>query len=101
MIDHQFPSIISTRLEGHHGTPISILLKEDARPKFIKARRVSYALQQITTEALKSMINQGMLIPVMESAWASPAHFVRKYNGKIRVVGDYKDTVNPEIKDSE
>ncbi|XP_046740528.1 uncharacterized protein LOC124407960 [Diprion similis] len=37
MID-EFPSITSTRLEGHHGTPISILLKENARPKFIKAR---------------------------------------------------------------
>ncbi|XP_046740527.1 uncharacterized protein K02A2.6-like [Diprion similis] len=47
------------------------------------------------------MINQGMLIPIMQSDWATPAHFVRKNNGKITVVGDYKNTVNPEIKDSE
>ncbi|CAL1671854.1 unnamed protein product [Lasius platythorax] len=75
---NEFPSLTSSKLEGHHGTPINIQLKEGAKPKFKKARRVLYALQEATSEALKGMETQGMLIPVMQSEWATPAHFVKK-----------------------
>jgi len=53
--------------------------------------------------ALKSMVQQKMLTPVDQSDWATLVLFVRKLNGKIRVVyvGDYKSTVNPEIRESE
>lgn len=53
----EFPLITSSKLEGHYGTPINIQLREGAQPKFIKARRLPYALQEATSEALKSMEN--------------------------------------------
>lgn len=97
----KFPSLTSKTLGGHNGTPIHIELKENAHPKFIKARRIPYGLQEAAMDALKSMVNQKMLTPVDQSDWATPVLFVRKSNGKIRVVGDYKSTVNPEIRESE
>lgn len=52
-------------------------------------------------DALKWMVSQKMLTTMDQSDWATPVLFVRKSNGKIRVVGDYKSTVNPEIRESE
>lgn len=92
---NKFPSLTSRTLEGHKGTPIHIELKENAQPKFFKARRIPYGLQEAAMDALKSMVQQKMLTPVDQSDWATPVLFVRKTNGKIRVVGDYKSTVNP------
>ncbi|XP_071580115.1 uncharacterized protein [Temnothorax nylanderi] len=97
----QFASLTLPTLSGHNGPPINIQLKENARPRFIKARRIPYGLQEAASDALKSMVQQGMLRPVDQSEWATPVIFVRKANGKIRVVGDYKITVNPEIMNSE
>ncbi|KMQ89188.1 hypothetical protein RF55_11202 [Lasius niger] len=97
----KFPSLTLKTLEGHKGTPIHIELKDNAHPKFFKARRIPYGLQEAAMDALKSMVQQKMLTPVNQSDWATPVLFVRKPNGKIRVVGDYKSTVNPEIRKSE
>ncbi len=74
---------------------VHIELKEDARPKFYKARPVPYALkQQIETE-LERLVNEGIYEPVTYSQWAAPIVPVVKEDGNIRIFGDYKVTVNP------
>ncbi|XP_071576343.1 uncharacterized protein [Temnothorax nylanderi] len=54
-------------------------------------------LMEPVNEDLDEMVAQGMLTPVDQSDWATPALFVRKPNGTIRIVGDYKVTGIPEI----
>ncbi|XP_046417438.1 uncharacterized protein K02A2.6-like [Neodiprion fabricii] len=101
LVLEKFPSLTQPTLTRHNGPLINIQLKENARPHFIKARRIPYGLQEAARDALNSMVQQGMLKPVDQSIWATPVIFVRKLNGKIRVVGDYKTTVNPKIMNSE
>ena len=73
-------------------------LKTGAKPKFVKARAVPFAVRGRVEEALKTMIDDGVLIKVESSEWASPIVAVPKANGgEIRVCGDFKSTLNPEL----
>ena len=56
-----------------------IVLKKDARPKFLPARTVP------------------MIFRVLESKWATPFVPVPKKDGGVRICDDYKPTVNTKI----
>ena len=76
------------------GYQADIKLKEGARPIFKKSRSVAYALQPTLEAELKRLQKEGIIKPVQTSSWATPLVVVPKANGKIRVCGDYKVTVN-------
>lgn len=97
----KFPGVQKRELSGHEGPLINIELKEGSHPKFCKARRIPYGLIEPVNEALNEMIEQKMITPVDQSDWATPVLFVKKSDGQLRVVGDYKVTVNPWIRESE
>ena len=72
-------------------------LKKEARPVFRKARPVPYALQDSVEEELKKWEEQGVAEKVEYSDWASPMVVVPKPGGKVRICGDFKFTVNPQL----
>ena len=72
-------------------------LKEDHRPKFCKARQVPFALKEALGKELDRMHKEGTLVKVDHSAYASPVVPIIKPDGSIRVCGDYKSTVNPNL----
>ena len=76
------------------GYQADIKLKEGTKPIFRKYRPVAYALQSTLEAELKRLQEEGIIEPVQTSSWATPLVVVPKANGKIRVCGDYKVTVN-------
>nr|CAI5855960.1 unnamed protein product [Callosobruchus analis] len=74
-----------------------IHLKEGTRPVFMKARPVPFALQPLVEEEIDNLVSQGVLEKVDMSEWATPIVPVVKSNGKVRLCGDFKVTLNPEI----
>uniref|UniRef100_A0AC35ES89 Reverse transcriptase n=1 Tax=Panagrolaimus sp. PS1159 TaxID=55785 RepID=A0AC35ES89_9BILA len=72
-------------------------LKENAKPKFLKARKLPYALREKVEEQLQKLVDQGVLKQVQHSNWATPIVPVRKSNGDIRICGDYRSTINPQL----
>ena len=74
-------------------------LKSDARPKFHKARSLPFALKDVVEKEIGRLEAAGILKPVSHSDWASPLVIVPKPDGRIRICGDYKNTVNPVIED--
>ena len=76
------------------GYQADIRLKEGTKPIFKKCRSVAYALQPTLDAELERLQEEGILEPVQSSPWATPLVVVPKSNGKIRVCGDYKVTVN-------
>jgi transposase InsO family protein len=72
-------------------------LKEDYRPKFCSARKVPFAVKDLLGKELDRLEQEGTLVRVDHSEFASPVVPILKKNGSIRVCGDYKATVNPNL----
>ncbi|XP_055911480.1 uncharacterized protein K02A2.6-like [Eupeodes corollae] len=72
-------------------------LKEGAVPKFVRHRQIPYALLDGTKKELDRLVAEGILSWVQPTQWAAPVVIVEKANGGIRICGDFKTTVNPQI----
>ncbi|KAG8175310.1 hypothetical protein JTE90_008319 [Oedothorax gibbosus] len=76
---------------------VHLTLKPDAVPKIFKARPVPYALRKKVDEELDRLLEKGIIEPVKTSVWAAPVVPVLKRDGKMRICGDFKLTVNSAI----
>lgn len=74
-----------------------ITLKDDAQPKFLKARSLPYAIREKVDKELQAMEEAGVIEKIDHSEWASPLVVVSKPNGKVRITGDFKNTVNNQL----
>ena len=81
------------------GVTAHLKLKANATPKFFKPRPVPFALKEKIAEELKRLerLGLGVLEKVEFSDWAFQIVPVLKPDGTIRICGDYKVTINPEL----
>ena len=75
----------------------TLQLKPGAKPKFCKARPVPFALKAAIDRELDRLESQGILEKVSYSEWAAPIVPVPKQQGIIRLCGDYKVTIYPQL----
>ncbi len=59
---------------------------------------MSYFMRDKVEKELQRLQQEGILVPVQFSDWATPIVPVAKPNGSIRLCSDYKVTVNQEAK---
>ena len=82
-------------LRGVKGT---LQLQPGAQPKSLKARPLPYALRPKIEAELDRLEKEGVVTKVNWSEWATPIVPVLKPNGSIRICGDFKATLNPQLK---
>ena len=75
-----------------------LTLRNGAKPKFLKARPLPYALRDRVGLELDRLEQDGILTKVSHSDWATPVVPIPKKDGSIRVCGDFKVTVKPQLK---
>lgn len=75
----------------------NLYLKPDAVPKYFKPRQVPITLEKKVNETIDEMVRQGQLAPVNYSEWGTPVVPVVKPDNTIRICGDYKVTLNPQL----
>ena len=73
-------------------------LKPNAQPVFLKARKVPFNLRATVDKELDKLESEGVLTKVSHSNWATPIVPVKKADNRVRICGDYKQTVNPQLK---
>ncbi|XP_037505003.1 uncharacterized protein K02A2.6-like [Rhipicephalus sanguineus] len=93
-----YPDVFKPGLGKTRGLPVRILVDEQATPKFHKPRQVPFALLPKVEEAIEQLVEQGIYVPIKHSRWATPIVPILKKNGKMRICGDYKGTLNPVVK---
>ena len=69
-------------------------IKSDGPPRFFKARMVPYALRSSIKDELDHLEWEGILEKVTHSEWAILIVAVPKPDGRVRLCGDFKITVN-------
>ncbi|XP_053698840.1 uncharacterized protein K02A2.6-like [Sabethes cyaneus] len=79
------------------GLQARLCLKPNARPVYVKARQVPFSLRDAVEKELDLLVENGVLEKVNHSAWATPVVAIMKSNNRVRLCGDYKVTVNPNL----
>lgn len=74
----------------------SLQLKPNAKPKFHPPRQIPLPLKPIEQE-IQRLVDNGSWEKVSHSDWGTPIVPVVKQDGGIRLCGDYKVTVNPQL----
>ena len=90
----KYPDTLSDDLGSatiNSDNPMHIHLREGAVPRRVSvARRVPLRYEDAAQTAVSSHIKKRIIVPVSEpTEWCSPAFFVPKPNGKVRLVTDY------------
>ena len=71
-----------------------LTVQENAQPKFCKPRSVPLPMKEAIEEELDRLERIGVLEKVAYSRWATPLVCVPKKDGRVRLCGDYKVTLN-------
>lgn len=96
-LQEKYPDVFQDGIGKAPGV-VSIQLKDNAVPVFRKARSVPYALRSKVEAELDKWIDEGILIPVEHSQWATPIVPAIQKGNNVRICGDYACTVNPLLK---
>lgn len=90
-------SVFSEELGKFNGPKVKLNVAPKATPKFCKARPVPYSLKALVEEELNNLEKQGIITPVQHARWAAPIVPVMKKNGRVRICGDFKVTINQAL----
>ena len=93
----KYSSIFSDKLGTMKNYTATLELEQSVKPKFYRPRPVPFAIKDSIELELDSLETAGILKKVLHSKWASPIVAVPKKEGKIRICGDYKVTINPVL----
>lgn len=80
------------------GIQATLVMKPNVSPVFMRARSVPFKLLSLVEQELVDLEKAGIIEKVHTSKWATPVVPILKKNGRIRLCGDYKVTVNPHLK---
>lgn len=80
------------------GVTAKIHVDPEAQPKFHKARPVPFSLRKKVEDELERLQELDIIQPVQFSDWAAPIVPVLKGDGRVRICGDFKVTINRAAK---
>ncbi|XP_048514943.1 uncharacterized protein K02A2.6-like [Athalia rosae] len=93
----EFPQLFGNTPGLYNKRAIKLHLKNNAKPIALGARHVPYALRVKVENEIARLITLGHLKKVEASEWATPIVPVIKKDGTVRICGDFKLTVNPNL----
>ena len=96
-IMHDFNSIFEQRIGRAPGIKLSLKLRPNSKPIYVRERNLPYALRDPVAAELDTLVKAGIYTPINLSDWGSPLVITPKPGGRIRLCVDYKCTVNDQL----
>ena len=93
----EYHEIFSDNLGTIQQFKAQLAIKENVKPKFFKPRSVPIAIKPLVEGELDRLEQNGVLERVTYSEWATPLVVVPKKDGRVRLCGDYKVTLNQAL----
>ena len=93
----QHESLFTDELGNVKPFTASLQILPNATPRFFKPRPVPFAIKDAVSQELNHLEKQGIISSVSTSQWAAPIVIVPKKDGRFRICGDYKVTVNQTL----
>eukprot|EP00731_Ephydatia_muelleri_P020855 Em0013g582a len=94
----KYPNLWKEGLEPAKGIKASLNMKENVTPVYWKARSIPYSMRARVEVELEKLQKDGVISPVTWSEWATPLVVVPKEDGRVRLCGDFKVSLNPALK---
>ncbi|XP_048513420.1 uncharacterized protein K02A2.6-like [Athalia rosae] len=93
----KYPNLLKEDMSPIHEFKATLVLKENATPVFIKARRVPFRLIPLVETELDNLEKKDIIEKVNTSKFATPIVPVLKKNNTVRICGDFSITINPQL----
>ena len=77
--------------------PVHVYIDPNVPPRHLRSRCLPLTVDPKVRKELFDLVEEGVLVGVGQSRWASPLVVVVKGSGELRLCGDYKSTVNKHI----
>ena len=95
---NQHTNVFKEELGELRGVAAKIHVDETSQPHFVKPRQMPFAIREKVEQELERLLSLGIIEPVQFSDWAAPIVPVLKSDGRVRICGDYKVTINRAAK---
>ena len=96
-LTEKYADIFTDELGKVSDLKVTLHVKSDARPIFKKPRPVPFAIKEKIERELDELESNGVITKITHSEWAAPIVPVPKKNGRFRICGDYKVTLNQAL----
>ena len=93
----EFKEVFEESLGTVKNAKTRLALKPDATPKVLAPRPIPYALKTSVEKEIKRLESEKTWERVTYSEWATPLVPIAKSDGGVRLCGDYKVTLNPQL----
>ncbi|XP_011687071.1 PREDICTED: uncharacterized protein K02A2.6-like [Wasmannia auropunctata] len=93
----KFPDLFSNTQGCYKGRKIHLVFKEGTKPIQLKPYHAPFAILPKISKELQRLVDLGNLEKVSCSKWATPIIPVLKKTGDVRICGNFKVTVNPQL----
>ncbi|XP_055589292.1 uncharacterized protein K02A2.6-like [Uranotaenia lowii] len=94
---HKYPNVFNDRIGHISGVRATLTIRDNTKPMYIKARPVAFAVRNAVDKEIDKLVSDGIWEKVDHSNWATPVVPVQKAGGRVRLCGDYKITLNPNL----
>lgn len=95
----QYKDLFNGELGKFKHSKVHLEVKEKSSPIFFQPRKVPFAFRHKVEEELDKLIANGVLTKVDTAEYGTPLVPILKEDGQIRICGDYKVTINKNLKD--
>lgn len=93
----KFSRVFDKSVGKVEGIQASLAVRKNTKPVYVKARPVAFAIRRAVDKEIDHFLEEGIWEKVDHSEWATPVVAVRKAGGRVRLCGDYKITLNPNL----